>query len=171
MEFNGRIEPETPTKEWSAGYLKTDSTITIIKKAKFLFEELRTNPETICETYPYELLTGRGTSSQWHTQTRTAKSKILRNMYPQSIYVEINPVDATDLNIAPDQMVWVSTRRGKIKARTVFRPTVRRGQIFIPMHYVDTNILTLKSFDPYSRQPSYKSCAAQVTRVNEEGAV
>jgi assimilatory nitrate reductase catalytic subunit len=39
---------------------------------------------------------------------------------------------------------------------------VGRGRIFVPMHDAQVNRLTLAAFDPYSRQPSYKSCAVQV---------
>jgi len=43
------------------------------KKARFLFEAPRDMPEPPDEEYPFVLLTGRGSSSQWHTQTRTGK--------------------------------------------------------------------------------------------------
>ncbi len=132
-------------------------------KARFLFEDIRPKPEPVCAEYPLELLTGRGTSAQWHTQTRTGKSPILRKMYPQKNYVEINPVDARKANIEPQQMIVVSTRRAKIKARAVISPLVQAGHIFIPMHYPETNLLTLPCFDPYSRQPAYKSCAARIS--------
>jgi assimilatory nitrate reductase catalytic subunit len=49
----------------------------------------------------------------------------------------------------------------------VVTPTVRPGQVFIPMHYVETNRLTHPSFDPYSRQPSYKSGAVEVLRTRQ----
>jgi hypothetical protein len=42
-------------------------------------------PEATDEVYPFLLLTGRGTSSQWHTQTRTGKSAVLRKLYPKQI--------------------------------------------------------------------------------------
>ena len=132
-------------------------------RARFIFETERTIPETVDEHYPFILLTGRGTSSQWHTQTRTAKSAILRKMYPQDVYVEINPRDAKTLQIKQGQWVYVSTLRGKVRARTIIIPTVKPGQIFMPMHYVETNQLTLAMFDPYSRQPSYKICAANIS--------
>ncbi len=132
-------------------------------KARFIFEKERTIPETVDEKYPFILLTGRGTSSQWHTQTRTAKSAVLRKMYPEHVYVEINPRDATTLQIKQGQWVYVSTLRGKVKARAIIVPTVKPGQIFMPMHYVETNQLTLAMFDPYSRQPSYKICAANIS--------
>lgn len=132
-------------------------------KARFIFEKERTIPETVDEHYPFILLTGRGTSSQWHTQTRTAKSAILRKMYPERVYVEINPRDAKTLQIKQGQWVYVSTLRGKVRARAIIIPTVKPGQIFMPMHYVETNQLTLAMFDPYSRQPSYKICAAKIS--------
>ena len=133
-------------------------------KAKFIFEKERPLPEATCQQYPFILLTGRGTSAQWHTQTRTAKSAVLRKMYPQKVYVEINPQDAQRLNISQGQGVYVSTLRGKVQAQAILIPTVKPGQIFMPMHYEETNKLTLAVFDPYSRQPSYKICAADVSR-------
>ena len=40
------------------------------------------------DRFPLILLTGRGSAAQWHTQTRTAKSAVLRKLYPAQIYVE-----------------------------------------------------------------------------------
>ncbi|MGC2576624.1 MAG: molybdopterin dinucleotide binding domain-containing protein [Terrimicrobiaceae bacterium] len=68
-------------------------------RARFLFEDPRKAPELPDEHYPFILLTGRGTSSQWHTNTRTAKSDVLRKLYPRECYVEINPGDALRLGI------------------------------------------------------------------------
>jgi anaerobic selenocysteine-containing dehydrogenase len=132
-------------------------------RARFMFEKEKPVPETVNGQYPFVLLTGRGTSSQWHTQTRTAKSAVLRKMYPQDVYVEINPRDAVTLNIKQGQWVYVSTLRGEARAQAIIIPTVKPGQIFMPMHYVETNQLTLAMFDPYSRQPSYKICAASIS--------
>jgi assimilatory nitrate reductase catalytic subunit len=132
-------------------------------RAKFIFEDVRQVPEPIEKNYPFKLLTGRGTSAQWHTQTRTGKSAILRQLYPSEIYVEINPNDAQQLNIQQNQWVFVCTKRGQLKARANLSATVKPGEIFIPMHYEETNRLTFPAFDPYSRQPSYKICAARVS--------
>jgi anaerobic selenocysteine-containing dehydrogenase len=131
-------------------------------RAKFLFEAPREAPESTDSEFPLLLLTGRGTSAQWHTQTRTGKSGVLRQLYPENIYVEINPRDATRLGIRSQQMVEVRSRRGRVLASAFVTGTVQPGQIFIPMHYAETNRLTFPSFDPYSRQPSYKSCAVAV---------
>ena len=133
-------------------------------RAKFLFEAPRPMPEPPSAEYPLLLLTGRGTAAQWHTQTRTAKSAVLRKLSPQSIYVEISPDDARTLGIRPQDRVNVTSRRGEIRARAFVTPTVQPGQVFIPMHYETANQLTDAVFDPYSRQPSYKACAVRVTR-------
>ncbi len=130
-------------------------------KAKFLFSEPCEVPEPTDEDFPFTLLTGRGTSSQWHTQTRTAKSAVLRKLYPREVYVEINPIDAERLAIAPNSRVRVASRRGCLDACAFVTSTVQAGQVFIPMHYAATNQLTFPSFDPHSRQPSYKACAVR----------
>ncbi len=131
-------------------------------KAKLLFEAPRKMPEPPTTAYPFTLLTGRGTASQWHTQTRTDKSSVLRRLYPKDAYVEINPKDAKQLNLRPHQHVTVSSQRGRVAARVFVTPTVQKGQVFMPMHYSEINQLTLAHFDPYSRQPSYKNCSVNI---------
>ena len=134
-------------------------------RARFLFEDPRKMPEPPNAAYPLLLLTGRGTASQWHTQTRTGKSPVLRKLYPASPYVEINPDDAGALRVAPDEWVVVESQRGSMFATAFVTPTVRPGQVFVPMHYEQTNRLTDPSFDPYSKQPSYKACAVRVRKA------
>ncbi len=134
-------------------------------RARFLFELPREMPEPPNSRYPYLLLTGRGTAAQWHTQTRTAKSAVLRQLGPQTVYVEINPQDARREDIRPNQHVIVESQRGRIRAKAFVTPTVQPGQVFIPMHYDVTNKLTHAHFDPYSKQPSYKDCAVRVRRA------
>lgn len=129
------------------------------QKARFLFDEPVPMPEPPDEVYPFILLTGRGTSSQWHTQTRTAKSDVLRKLYPKNAYVEINPSDARRLGIEPEQNVIVKSRRGQVAAKAVILASIQAGQVFMPMHYKETNQLTLGVFDPHSKEPSYKACA------------
>jgi assimilatory nitrate reductase catalytic subunit len=130
-----------------------------------LFDEPRPVAEPPSSEFPLVLLTGRGSSSQWHTQTRTAKSAVLRSLAGEEPYVEISPVDAAARALLPGEWAVVRSARGSMRARTCVTPTVRPGQVFVPMHYADTNRLTNPSFDPHSRQPSYKSGAVQVRRA------
>ncbi len=131
-------------------------------KARLIIDTPKETPETINDNYPFVLITGRGTSSQWHTQTRTSQSKILTTMYPKIAYVEINFDDAIQYNIRQNQWVFVVTARGKAKVQASLVYSLKKGEIFMPMHYPETNYLTLASFDPYSRQPSYKHCVANI---------
>jgi len=135
-------------------------------RARFLFEDPRPLSEPPTKRYPFILLTGRGTASQWHTQTRTRQSSVLRKLYPLEPFVEVNPADARELRIAPNDRVIVESQRGRLTASAFLTPAVRPGQVFVPMHYEETNRLTDAVFDPYSKQPSYKSCAVRIFRIS-----
>jgi assimilatory nitrate reductase catalytic subunit len=133
-------------------------------RARFLFEAPRPHPEAPTPRYPLVLLTGRGSASQWHTQTRTRQSAVLRKLYPQTPFIEINPADARSLGIEQDTWVTVESQRGRLRAKAFVTPAVQPGQVFMPMHDATTNQLTNAVFDSYSKQPSYKCCAVRVTR-------
>jgi len=135
------------------------------ERAKFLFDAPLPMPEPPTPAFPLLLLTGRGTAAQWHTQTRTKKSAVLRKLAPQNAYVELNPADARELKIAQNEPVIVESQRGSLTAQAFVTPVVGVGQVFIPMHYETVNQLTDAVFDTYSRQPSYKACAVRVRRA------
>ncbi len=131
-------------------------------RARFLFDAPRPLPEDADAAYPFLLLTGRGSASQWHTETRTAKSDVLRKLYPKDTRVEIHPDDARCLGVESEEWVAVASRRGSMRARAFVTPTVPAGQVFVAMHDPAVNRLTHASFDPYSHQPSYKACAVEI---------
>ena len=132
------------------------------QKAIFHFSDPEAGPESPDAQYPFVLLTGRGSSSQWHTQTRTAKSEVLQRLAPKHCYVEINTEDAEKLGVETNDMLTIESRRGKVTVSALVTPTLQEGQIFMAMHYPETNQLTQSSFDPHSRQPNYKYCAVRV---------
>ncbi len=131
-------------------------------RARFFFDEPRPLPEPPDAEYPFILLTGRGSSAQWHTGSRTNKSAILRKLAPTVLHVEINPADARARKIADGETVTVRSRRGTVEAVAFLTPVVQPGQVFLPMHFADVNKLTFPAYDPHSRQPSYKACAVTV---------
>ena len=133
-------------------------------RAKLIFSPPAPLPEPADAHYPFTLLTGRGTSSQWHTLSRTGKSDILKKLCPAHAYVEIHPDDAAQLGLKDGAAALVRSRRGQMLASVYIAPTVQRGQLFIPMHYPEVNQLTHPSFDPHSRQPNYKACAVAIVK-------
>jgi assimilatory nitrate reductase catalytic subunit len=133
-------------------------------RARFIFDDASPVREPVSDEYPLVMLSGRGSSAQWHTLTRTSKSPLLRSLAASTSYVELSPLDACARNISANEVVEIVSRRGTISASAFITTTVKPGQIFIPMHDPATNKLTCSSFDPHSRQPSYKHCAVEVRK-------
>ena len=131
-------------------------------RVRLFFESPRPLPEPTTDRFPLILLTGRGSAAQWHTQTRTSKSAVLRKLYPARAYAEVNPADAKARGIGTNDTVHVESRRGRIAVTAFVTRSVQPGHLFIPMHYEATNRLTDAVFDPYSKQPSYKACAVEL---------
>lgn len=138
-------------------------------RARFLFDPPRPLPEPPDAAYPFLLLTGRGSSAQWHTGSRTDKSAVLRKLAPTVQTVDLHPDDAARLGIAAGAPVTVRSRRGTAQAIAVVTATVQPGQLFMPMHFAELNRLTFPAFDPHSRQPSYKACAVNVAPAETPG--
>jgi assimilatory nitrate reductase catalytic subunit len=134
-------------------------------RAKFLFDEPVPLPEPTDVAYPFLLNTGRGSSAQWHTGSRTDKSVVLRKLAPNVPWIELNPADASALGVVTGRRVTVRSRRGSTTAHAVVTPIVQRGQVFMPMHFAEVNVLTFPAYDPHSRQPAYKACAVAVSPI------
>jgi assimilatory nitrate reductase catalytic subunit len=131
-------------------------------RARFVFGDPRPPREATSPRYPLVLLTGRGTSAEWHTGTRTAKSPLLRSLAPAELQVDIAPADAEARGIRTGDRVVVASARGSLVARARVSATVAPGQVFLPMHDPRTNVLTLTAVDPHSRLPAYKWAAVDV---------
>jgi assimilatory nitrate reductase catalytic subunit len=131
-------------------------------KARLIFDEPHPLPEPTSASYPLTLLTGRGSSSQWHTQSRTGKSAVLRRLAARQDYVEVSPEDARARGIATNDLVKVVSQRASVIVRAFVTRSVRSGELFIPMHGPAINKLTFAAFDPHSRQPAYKACAVNL---------
>jgi ferredoxin-nitrate reductase len=134
-------------------------------RARFLFDEPAPLPEPVDTAYPFLLNTGRGSSAQWHTGSRTDKSAVLRKLAPTVPWIEINPADAAALGIITGARVAIRSRRGETTALAMVTPIVQPRQVFMPMHFAEVNVLTFPAYDPHSRQPAYKACAVAVAPI------
>ena len=130
------------------------------------------------EEHPFTLTTGR-TIYHFHTRTKTGRAPELQAAAPD-VWVEMSLADAEERGWTDGDLIAVTTRRGRVEAP--LRVTgVRRGVVFVPFHYGywDTpagfepeqdhgraaNELTLTAWDPASKQPLFKTAAAQVERI------
>lgn len=131
-------------------------------RARLLFDPPRPPEELPDAEFDLVLLTGRGSSSEWHTGTRTSKSGILKALAPRRLVVQVHPDDARARGLVSGREAIVRSRRGELRAQVLATPNVRPGCVFLPMHDRRVNRLTFPSFDPHSREPSYKHAAVRL---------
>ena len=124
--------------------------------------EYRPSQELPDNEYPFVLSTGR-CYFHFHTGTMTRRSQLLHReeRFP---YVEISPGDARSLKIPDRTWVYVSTRRGEVKAMARVTEVAQDGVLFMPFHFEEgpANRLTINALDPVAKIPEYKVCAARI---------
>ena len=124
--------------------------------------EYRPSAELPDGEYPFVLSTGR-CYFHFHTGTMTRRSQLLHReeRFP---YVEISPKDAHKLRIHDRAWVYISTRRGEVKAMARVTDVAQDGVLFMPFHFEEgpANRLTINALDPVAKIPEYKVCAAKI---------
>lgn len=137
-------------------------------KAKFIFEDVTENPNATNEEFPFNLNTGRGTVGQWHTHTRTREIQAVTNIVSQKAYVDINRKDAEKLDIKENDEVLIHSSNGHT-SKFIARLTdnLKEKTLYAPIHYIETNLLTPSVFDPYSKEPSYKTVQVNIEKVRK----
>ena len=136
------------------------------KKAKFMFEDVSENPIPTTEEFPLILNTGRGTVGQWHTQTRTREVRFIEDVSIEAAYVYINTKLAEENNIKENDMIRIHSINGH-HADFLAKVTdnQRYEELYAPLHYVECNKLTPSIYDPYSKEPSYKTTPINIEKL------
>jgi predicted molibdopterin-dependent oxidoreductase YjgC len=113
--------------------------------------------------FPLRLTTGRRLDS-YNTGVQTGQyATPLRR--PETL--NLSPEDAARLGVARGETVSISSRRGSITAPVEIDPTLRAGLAFMTLHFpeqVETNILTLDTWDPKSGTAEFKATAIRVDK-------
>ncbi|MDQ6992356.1 MAG: molybdopterin-dependent oxidoreductase [Mariprofundus sp.] len=155
-------EPNVVKRLYENGQFNTPD-----KKARFIDMTFRGVAEPVDEAYPLSLTTGR-IRDQWHTMTKTGNVPTLMQHYaiPQ---LQIHPDDALQYGLKEDDLVRVISRRGIVIAPARISTDIRRGLIFLPMHWGEmtakggrANSLTQSVVDPLSKQPEFKHAAVRI---------
>jgi len=140
-------------------------------RAQFYTKQPLGIAEPPCDIYPLVLTVGRYLG-QWHTMTRTGKVNRLNKMHPEPL-LEIHPMDAKDMNIKDGELSALNSRRGYLTVRVKETDRIRRGTVFLPMHWgftqtnhCETNNLMHEQSCPISKQPELKASAVIVAPVN-----
>jgi formate dehydrogenase alpha subunit len=148
-------------------YLHRDRFLRPGGKAKFHAVSYLDPAEMPDQEYPYLLTTGR-MFAHYHTGTMT---RISRHLDAEQItgYVEINPEDASNLDIKEGDSVVLSSRRGRMEAPARLSVAVEPGVFFLPIHFGESpaNMLTNSVFDPIAKIPEFKVSAVKAEKLKE----
>ncbi len=123
--------------------------------------------------FPLILTTGR-IRDQWHTRSKTGKVNKL-NQHISQAYLEINPLDAEELNIKDSDIVVINSRRGEVQVKAKVTADIKKGVVFLPMHWGKilgndlnrANNITSTKLDPLSKEPDFKFCAVNVVKYQK----
>lgn len=136
------------------------------KKAKFIFEDVKENPLPTSEEFPLIFNTGRGTVGQWHTQTRTREVRFIEDVSIETAYIFMNTKLAEEKNIKENDMIRVNSINGESADFMVkITDNQRYEELYAPIHYLECNKLTPSIYDPYSKEPSYKTTPINIEKL------
>lgn len=136
-------------------------------KAKIFFRPYMDPPEIPDEKYPFWLCTGR-VIEHWHSGTMTMRVPELYRAMPEA-FCYMNPKDAEKIGVMEGDLVWIESRRGKVKARVSIKGRNKppRGYVFVPWfdERVYINKVTLDAACPISKQVDHKKCAVKIYKA------
>ncbi len=136
-------------------------------KAKIYVHPYMDPPEVPTEEYPLWLCTGR-VLEHWHSGTMTMRVPELYRAVPEALCY-MHPDTAKDKGVKDGQLVWVESRRGKVKARVETRGRNRppKNLVYVPWfdEKVYINKVCLDATCPISKQTDYKKCAVKVYKA------
>jgi len=147
--------------------IKDKKKTSIANKAKIFARPYMDPPEMPDNEYNMWLCTGR-VLEHWHSGTMTMRVPELYRAVPEALCY-MNPKDAKKIGVKNGDLVWVESRRGKVKVRVETRGRNRpaRGLVFVPWfdERVLINKVTLDATCPMSKQTDYKKCAVKIYKA------
>ena len=136
-------------------------------KANFLAVSHRVPQRQISTQYPLLLNTGR-TRDHWHTMTRTGLSTRLASFHGDP-YLMIHPDTAQQYQLNDGHIATVSNQQGKVRAKVMFNDGMKRGELFMPIHWNELTAADAKPcslvdprVDAYSGQPEFKCTPVEI---------
>ena len=156
-------------KDIVSGNLKAPSTkkVSINNKAKIFLRPYMDPCEMPDKDYPLWLCTGR-VLEHWHSGTMTMRVPELYRAVPEALCF-MHSDDAESQGLKQGDIIWVESRRSKVKVRIETRGRNRppKGLIYIP--WFDENVLInkvcLDATCPLSKETDYKKCAVKVYKA------
>ena len=126
----------------------------------------RPSDELPDEDYPLVLSTGR-TLYHYNAGTMTTRSKGASIRQPEN-FVEMHRKDARMRGLRNGEKVRVRSRRGSVVATVNISPRMRKGCVWMPLHFAESNcnLLTNPAGDTVTGTAEYKVCAVHVEALD-----
>jgi formate dehydrogenase alpha subunit len=121
------------------------------------------------EEYPLILSTVREVG-HYSCRSMTGNCAALQSLADEPGYVQMNTEDAKALGIRDQQLVWISSRRGKVISRASVSDRTNKGAVYMTYQWWigACNELTLHSLNDISRTPEYKHSAVKVEAIADQ---
>ena len=102
---------------------------------------------------------------QWHTQTRTREIAYVEAVKVKEAYIQMNPDKGREMGIYLNDVVTLYSSNGHhADFRVKFSDRLNENELYAPMHYREANFLLPSVYDPYSKEPSFKSAAVRIEK-------
>lgn len=165
FDFYGSFAKSLPSGDLN-GITKPEKT-SIAGRAKIFFRPYAAPVEQPDQNFDMWLNTGR-VLEHWHSGTMTRRVRELHWAVPSAVMF-MHPADAKSRGLKQDDIAWIESRRGKIKAavETKGRNRPPKGTVFVPWfdEGVFINKVTLDATCPISKQTDFKKCAVKVYKA------
>jgi nitrate reductase NapA len=146
---------------------KSKDKVKLPNKAKIFLRHYAEPVEVPNDTYPFWLCTGR-VLEHWHSGTMTMRVPELYRAVPEALCY-MHPKDAKKNDFRDGDLLWIESRRGRVKARVSTRGRNKPplGLVFVP--WFDENVyinkVTIDATCPISKETDYKKCAVKIYRA------
>jgi len=164
-EFYGKALKATPTGNLDKPTSKDKKKL--LGKAKIFFRPYAAPPEQPDSNYDLWMSTGR-VIEHWHTGTMTRRVPELHRAVPTA-QIFMHPDDADKRGLKRNDVVWIESRRGKVKSivETQGRNRPVKGYTFVPFfdESVFINMVALDVTCPMSKEEDFKKCAVKVYKA------
>ena len=138
-------------------------------KAEFFACDWEPPMEEVSEEYPLVLSTVREVG-HYSCRSMTGNCRALAALADEPGFVQMNDQDAKALGIKNNELVWISSSRGKVISRADVSSRTNKGACYMTYQWWigKCNELTAEHLNPGSRTPEYKYSAVRIEKIEDQ---
>ncbi|AGH82380.1 formate dehydrogenase [Psychromonas sp. CNPT3] len=138
-------------------------------RGQLFASEWRPPQELPDREYPLVLSTVREVG-HYSCRSMTGNCSALQTLADEPGYVQMHPTDAKAHGMKDQQLLWISSRRGKVITRVNYNERINKGAVYMTYQWWigACNELTIEHLDPITGTPEYKYCAVKVEKIEDQ---